>query len=768
MTGSTDSADIIARELRVSGQVQGRGVRPAVARLAGEHKLAGEVANTLGGILIRLEGDASAIARFERGLADVMPSGSVIERIDAAASAVSGVREFVIARAVDAGPPATSVPVDVGVCPDCLLETSTVGDRRFQYLLTTCAACGPRWTVIRSMPYERHQTSLADFPMCAECRGEYSEPRDRRYHAQTIGCPTCGPRVWGTDRQRRSVGEGVDAVEGAVTSLRRGEIVALRGIGGYQLLCDAADEAAVQTLRQRKRRPAKPLAVLVSCLQQADRLAFLSEAERKALTDPANPIVLCRSRRNGQLAGGVHGLLADVGLMLPTSPLHQRIAELFGEPLVCTSANREGEPLEYEIRNAVIRLDGFADFWLHHDRPIERPIDDSVVRIIADRPVAIRLARGLAPMPLPIACHRPLLAVGGHLKTACAWSNGVQAVLGPHIGDLDSLAARERFQTKLTDLQRLYGFLPQGWAHDLHPDYFTTRFVAEQSGRKLGIQHHLAHVAAGMLEHGLLDRTVLGVAWDGTGLGTDGTIWGGEFLRVEPNFAFQRVAHWRTFPLIGGEAAVREPLRVAVALLSDAIGREELSRARRPLAEPEWLDRTIRLSADSRFGVRTSSAGRLFDAAAALILGSRESRFDGEPAMLLEAIADPLETGSYPVGFRGGTGPAGAVGELDWRPLFAALWRDLMMETPPGVMACRFHRAMAGAVVEVCRRSGDLPIVLTGGVFQNRLLTELIVELGQGAMPLRFPGRIPPNDGGLAAGQLAAAARQSTMNEIDL
>jgi hydrogenase maturation protein HypF len=518
-------------------------------------------------------------------------------------------------------------------------------------------------------------------------------------------------------------------------------------------LVDATNQAAVNRLRERKGRRAKPLAVMVESIEAARRLAYFDSEEIAAFNDAAAPIVLVRAHSTNGLAPAVHPHLDVVGLMRPTTPLHAILARDFGRPLVCTSGNHEGNPLEYEIQAAQKHWGGLADVWLHHDRKIARPIDDSVVRIIAGRRVAIRLARGLAPLPLDLPAMPPTIAVGGYLKAAAAWSNGAQAVLGPHIGDQESLAARERFLAHLKDWLRLYRFRPKHLVHDMHPEYFSTQWSQKQSLQRLGVQHHHAHVVAGMLEHGWLDRRVLGVAWDGTGYGTDGTIWGGEFLACTAG-GFERIARMRPFSLPGGETAIREPWRIALAVC------RQLDLASDIKQWPDWNVDGAKIASIKQIVDRpmlapiTSSAGRLIDAAAALVLGIDRTDFDGQAAMRLEAAADRDARGWYHFPVSDDPLP-----ELDWRPLFAGLIADHRRGVDPGTLAMRFHRSLAHGVVGVCRRWSELPVVLTGGVFQNRLLTELVAEMiATESQTLGLPGLIPPNDGGLAAGQLAIAA----------
>lgn len=742
----------VGRRFVLAGRLQGLGVRPAIFHLANELSLGGAVRNSPRGVEIEVEGMPTDLQQFATRLPQVLPVGAVLSGLNAEQFVPTGRAKFVIAQQPADGPLSARVPEDRAVCPTCLHETELSFDRRFEYPFTSCTQCGPRYTVIRSMPFERQDTAMAEFPLCVDCRREYRRPRDRRFHAQTIACPACGPHVWCNTADDAKLPEQ-RAVPTAARLLEAGKIIALRGLGGYQLLVDATNQAAVERLRERKGRRAKPLAVMVESLDAAEQLAHLDANEREALCDPSGPIVLVLAKATNELAAAVHPHLDAVGLLLPTTPLHARLMQACGRPLVCTSGNREGEPLEFEVETAEKQLSGIADAWLHHNREITRPIDDSVVCVMAGRRVTLRLARGLAPFTLDLPALPPMLAVGGYLKSAVAWSNGAQCVLGPHVGDQETLAARKRFLDHLDDCQKLYRFHPSRYVHDMHPQYFSTEWVKRLELPTCPVQHHHAHVVAAMLEHGWLDRPVLGVAWDGTGFGTDGTIWGGEFL-VSTAESFERIARLRPFRLPGGEAAIYEPWRTAVAIcqqLNDPFELGELSGWDVPADRMESIRQ---VTAQQQHSPLTSSAGRLFDAAAALVLGVTHAEFDGQAAMWLEAVADRTAVGSYDLPLR-----EGELAELDWRPMFLQLMVDVRSGVGADVVATRLHRSLAAGIVRVCRRSLQLPTVLAGGVFQNRLLTELVTEAWEGLpQPLGLPGLIPPNDGGLAAGQLAIAA----------
>lgn len=738
-----------AVQLTLNGRVQGIGLRPAIARWAHELDLVGCIKNTTGGVELTVEGCASAITRFEKELDSHLPQEARIEKRQRRRCTERGYTGFEIISGQADGPLATQVPTDLVVCPECLAEVSDETNRRDDYPLTSCTHCGPRYSIIKTMPYEREQTGMAEFPLCDLCRDEYQSATDRRFHAQTNACAACGPGIWSTDSKGQQLASGRDALHFAAAMLLQGKILGLRGLGGYQLLVDATSETAVANLRERKRRFGKPLAVMVASVEQAETLVYLSNSERRELTSSAAPIVLLPARTDSSVAPNVNPGLNLLGVMLPTTPLHWLLLQQCSGPLVVTSANLEEEPLAYQSERIGVQLKLVADLWLEHDRPIERPIDDSVVRWMAGRCVTIRLARGLAPYPLDLPCDEPLFALGGHQKAALALCNGRQSILGPHIGDLENLASRERYQDQLQALQTLYGIEQASFLCDAHPDYFTSQWAERQSALLETVQHHHAHIVAGMLEQGWLDKQVLGVAFDGTGWGDDQTIWGGEFL-LSTATGYERVAHLRPFPLPGGERAVREPWRVAVSLVVQAAGKQAASQLKLT-AEP--IEPFLTIIDSERYSPKTSSAGRLFDGVASLVLGVTHAEFEGQAAMMLESHCDLSETGSYEIVLQ-----AGKPIQLDWRPLVSQILKDRARGVAPSVMAMRFHRGLAQAVARLCRQYAPTPVVLGGGVFQNRCLVELFVEeFAENQQPLGLPGMIPPNDGGLAAGQLAVA-----------
>lgn len=748
------------------GGVQGVGLRPAIARAAQLQELAGFVENSTSGVVVHIEGRADQVAAFLSTLPQALPEGAQLESVAGRQVAPLGATQFEIRPSVNLGAMATRVPLDRRVCESCLTDVLEGDARRREYAFVSCTACGPRYSILNAMPYDRADTTMGRFPLCVDCEREYASPTDRRFHAQTNACRRCGPRL-------------AAAIDAAQRCLRAGRIVALQSLGGFQLCCDATSNEAVKRLRVKKGRPAKPLAVLVADLAMAERLGRLSDDERRWLQSAAGPIVVVRARDDSPLADSVHPGLHEVGLLLPTTPLHALLMR-GSPPLVATSGNRDGEPLAYAPQAP--ELDELADFVLAHDRPIARPIDDSVVRVAAGRRLTLRAARGLAPLPLDLPApsdrrgRQAGLALGAHQKVAAALDNGVSAVLGPHIGDLKGEAARLRYLEQLSSLQTLYGCQPRWIAHDLHPEYFTTSWVESIEGvRRVAVQHHHAHIAATMAEHGLCEQTVLGFAWDGSGWGPDGTIWGGECLEATTS-EFRRVARLRPFRLPGGERAIREPWRVVYSLVHDALGGHDAAIAALG-ASPRWesLQPLVTRGMASPW---TSSMGRLFDAIGALIgfessscdslsfesLTPAEVQYEGQLAMRLESLGGvcaarpaPSRKGSQGYRLPLQSSERGLL-EWDWRPLVRDFLEDRRRGRSPAEMALEFHFALADVIGETAARRPALPIVLGGGVFQNGLLIECLTERFAGQETRLFwPSQIPANDGGLAAGQLAIA-----------
>lgn len=722
------------------GLVQGVGLRPALLRWASACGVAGWCVNTTHGVEVHVEGQTHEVDQFIEGIQHKLPAEALLRRIETRSVTIEACQGYTIRKQSHTQPPATAVPVDLVICDECAHELKHA-PRRQGYPFNSCTWCGPRYSLIRAMPFERGQTAMDAFPLCEQCRTEYGDPVDRRFHAQTMSCTRCGLDISPGDTCENSI-------DRCIAALSAGQIVAIKGVGGYQLICDATQPSTVARLRQLKARPRKPLAIMVRSIDQAALIARVDGCQT-ALTSRANPIVLCPARSDSPLANDIHPGLSTIGIMLPTTALHHMLCEGLEHPLVATSGNREGEPLVYTNVEAEIKLASLSDMQLHHNREIVRPIDDSVVRVYAGHSHTIRLARGLAPLTLPVNITEQMVAVGGQQKVALAVSNGNQSILGPHLGEVDSLATQQRFQEQYHSLCQLYGCQPRYIVHDVHPDYFTTQWAAQQAIHTIGVQHHHAHIASGMLEHDWLDNKVLGIAFDGTGWGADGTIWGGEVLSCTSDH-FSRVGSLRPFPLIGGELAIHQPQRVALALLHESITPERwthvlercrLLRTTEPLF-PVLGKKTLHLS--------TSSMGRLFDGVAAIILNLAESTYEGEPAAMLEAACDLGGSGTYDLPW--------VSHQWDWRPLIEQLVNDILRDVPAGIMAMRFHRGVAHAVVSVMKEHINMPIVLSGGCFQNNILVDLIIDLLDHQQDVGFCRTIPCNDGGLAAGQLVVAA----------
>jgi hydrogenase maturation protein HypF len=756
----------------VRGQVQGIGFRPFVYRLARQCQLGGRVRNISAGVVIELEGPPGALGQFRERLVPEAPAAAVIDEVIAQSIPPSGSSFFTIQVSESTGPHQVRVPRDLAICAECRREIFDDTNHRQNYPFTNCTACGPRYTIIDAMPYDRRTTVMHDFTMCRACANEYHAPGERRFHAQPNACATCGPHVelWDTNGQLMA---GRDtAIVAAAALLRRGQIVALKGLGGFQLLVRADRSDAVNRLRQRKNRPSKPLAVMVPSLAAAEQLAVLHPTEQELLNSPQNLIVLATARP-GTVLEEVAPRLGTIGIFLPTTPIHHLLLAELGMPVVATSGNRSEEPIATEEVEAVRRLAGVADAFLVHDRPIVRPVDDSVVRMVAGQPVTLRLARGLAPLPLPnleafakqIVCP-PILATGGHLKNALAIWTGTQAILAQHVGDLDNPDTRTAFARVAHDLSRLYAFEPAALACDLHPDYYPTRWALTQNKRVLQVQHHHAHAVACMAEHDLLGREVLALTWDGTGFGPDGTIWGGEIFQANCT-GFHRVASLLPLPLPGGEQAIRHPNRAAFGLLwllrgEGAILQDVALHRRLGLSPREVpvLAAMIRRNINTPW---TSSVGRLFDAVAALVLGAHEVSYEGEAATWFEAVADSAVTDAYSLPLHLADDMIRWPGDCalprgDWKPMLSAILADLASNVEAGVIAARFHNALAQWAAAVASRQPLREVVLSGGCFQNRLLAERTLEaLARVNCQGYMHRQVPPGDGGLSVGQLAVA-----------
>jgi len=740
--------------IAVRGVVQGVGFRPFVYNTAVSCRLTGWVQNEADTVRIEVEGPLGDLERFLESLQDSPPPQARIDALEVAErpcqNGASGT--FEIRTSPAAGTPRPTIPADLATCPECLQEIRTPGERRYRYPFTNCTNCGPRWSIIERLPYDRPRTSMAQFLMCPACKTEYHNPADRRFHAQPIACPECGPILQFLASDGAELARENEALECAVATIRAGRILALKGLGGFQLMVDATNPQAVGRLRERKQRADKPFAVMVASLDEVRCRCEVSAEEARVLESPPAPILLLRQRTDcaTDIVAAVAPENPYLGMMLPYTPLHHLLMAEIGRPVVCTSGNLSEEPMAITCQDALERLGSIADALLVHNRPIVRPVDDSVARVGPGGLQVLRRARGFAPLPIDLGFAGPrILAVGGHLKNTVALSLGSQVVVSPHIGDLDNVLSVDTYQRAIADLVDFFQVVPDAVACDLHPDYASTRH-AESLAAGWGVplvrvQHHQAHVAACMAEH-RLEGPVLGFSWDGTGYGTDGTVWGGEVLECK-GAEFRRFAHLRRFSLPGGDRAVREPRRSALGLLFEVFGDQAMEQAAR------WFDRSeskllFSLLKRSVQCPRTSSMGRLFDAVAALCGLPAVISFEGQAAMALEYAADKEQEEAYPLPL-GDDQPA----VIDWEPLVRAVLRDRAAGEPVGRISARFHNALAALAVAIARRWGGRNVVLSGGCFQNSLLAE---RAGQRLVDAGFRvyqhQQVPPGDGGIALG----------------
>jgi hydrogenase maturation protein HypF len=808
------AAGRIRLKLAVRGAVQGVGFRPFVFRLAEELKLAGWVNNSPQGVFIEVEGSRVNLEIFLLRLETEKPVRSFIQSLEFSWLDSVGYKIFEIRASETGGGKTALVMPDIATCPDCLREIFDPNNRRHRYPFTNCTNCGPRFSIIESLPYDRANTSMKQFAMCPACQAEYDDPRNRRFHAQPNACPVCGPRLelWQSrtgfqpisnskkygDR-RDTCPTNNDALLAAAKAIREGKSVAVKGVGGFHLMVDARSEAAVKRLRERKHRDEKPFALMFPSLENVKTVCEVSLLEERLLRSPEAPIVLLRrlSTLNSQLSTSIAPSNPNLGVMLPSNPLHHLLMAELGFPVVATSGNLSDEPICTDEHEALERLGGIADVFLVHNRTIVRHVDDSIVRVMLDREMILRRARGYAPLPISIGGtsstspkHQGLvelvppkniLAVGAHLKNSVALSVGNQVFISQHIGDLETEPAHNAFRRVIADFEKLYDAKLEIIAADLHPDYLSTKFAKDfgvlpsggtspgpakagtpnsQAGspRHVGVQHHIAHVLSCMAENEI-EPPALGVAWDGTGYGLDGTIWGGEFFLVTDKNV-ERVAHLRPFRLPGGDKAVREPRRTAIGLLYEMFGDPAFEMKHLPpfqditAVELSALKGMLRRKLNSPL---TSSVGRLFDAVASLANLRQIMRFEGQAAMELEFAIDGNETDEY-YNLSLVTRQPSLV--LDWSPMIEAILSDVQNGVAGGRISAKFHNVLAEAVVAVAKRVGERRVVLSGGCFQNRYLNERTVRRlqAEGFQPY-WHQRVPPNDGGIALGQIVAALR---------
>jgi hydrogenase maturation protein HypF len=752
----------------IRGAVQGVGFRPFVYRLAVEMKLPGWVVNSPQGVFIEIEGEKTDLELFLLRIQSEKPAPSSIQSLEYFILDPIHFDSFEIRSSEQTGIKSALILPDIATCDICLSEILNPVNRRYRYPFTNCTHCGPRFTIIESLPYDRPNTSMKSFVMCPDCREEYENPNNRRFHAQPNACPVCGPELQLWNPSGRMLAFRHDALLEAADAIRKGRIIALKGLGGFHLIADARNPKAIDNLRSRKHREEKPFALMYPSIDHIRADCIVSQLEARLLTSSESPIVLLGSRMDNHcrsIAPNVAPGNPYLGAMLPYTPLHHLLMKEIGFPIVATSGNLSDEPICIDEKEALVRLAGIADLYLVHNRPIVRHVDDSILRVVLGRELVLRRARGYAP--LPIRCNKPssdILAVGGHLKNAIAIAVDHNVFLSQHIGDLENRESFEAFRGAIKSLCSLYQISPNRVAADFHPDYLSTKYARETGMTVLSIQHHYAHVAACMAEN-QLDGPVLGISWDGTGYGLDGTIWGGEFLRTDET-SFKRIASFRKFRLPGSASAVKEPRRTAIGALYEIMGESIFSHKDLP-AVRAFSDTELSVVAQMlQKGINspwTSSAGRLFDAVAS-ITGLRQIiRFEGQAAMELEFAVGCEETDeTYPFAISEPSGTADAQPKIvvDWEPTIRAILEDEKNSIPLARISKKFHNTLVEIMVAVARRIAEERVVLTGGCFQNKVLLECAVRrLEEEGFRLYWHQRVPPNDGGIALGQIYAALR---------
>lgn len=748
--------------MMISGTVQGIGFRPFIYRLANELSLCGWISNIPEGVIIEVEGKKDSLISFKSRMYSEKPSLASIYSCELVEFDAVGYPSFEIRSSSDDGKKRAVILPDLALCPDCLRELFDPSNRRFRYPFINCTNCGPRWSIIKSVPYDRINTSMKEFTMCPECQKEYDDPSDRRFHAQPNACPKCGPAIQLLTNNGEIIAERETAIMKTLSALNEGKIIAVKGIGGFHLMADPFNDDAVQLLRSRKQREQKPLALMMPSIEAAKQYCSITSIEEEVLCSVHAPIVLTKKIMYGNsLSPKIAPNNPLLGILLPYTPLHQLIMTEWGRPLIATSGNISDETICTENGEALNRLSGIADFFLVHNRPIIHHADDSIIRIIAGREVVIRRGRGLAPLPvmLPMKTEQSILSVGGHLKNTVALNVGDAVFVSQHIGDLETEQSFQTFQSILRDLTVIYESTPVMIAADKHPEYLSTKY-AERSGIPLfQIQHHAAHLFSCMAENQLQDN-VLGVSWDGTGYGDDGTIWGGEFFTFKEQ-QLARVGTFRSFPLPGGSTAMKEPRRSALGVLFEGeMGKGEPVKDSYGMYHFSEKERTALWQAMRNHlnSPRTSSVGRLFDAVASLIDVRQINGYEGQAALELEGlIKGEIMSESYPfqINFGNNRNPLRII---DWKEMIAGILDDVRCSTSKSIIAQKFHNTLAEMIVAMAKHISIPQVVLSGGCFQNAYLTEqTIARLQQEGFRPYWHQRFPPNDGGLSLGQIYGA-----------
>jgi hydrogenase maturation protein HypF len=753
------------------GAVQGVGFRPFVYRLATEMKLPGWISNSAQGVFIEVEGTKEFLDRFLLRLQKEIPPRAFIQSLEFSFLDPVGFEKFEIRKSDTDGAKTTITLPDIAVCPDCLTEIFSPSNRRHLYPFTNCTNCGPRFSIIEALPYDRPNTSMKKFVMCTDCRTEYENPLDRRFHAQPNACPACGPQLQLWDTGGTKIAAQHDALLQATSTIKAGKIVAVKGIGGFHLMVDARNVEAVNRLRERKHREEKPFALMFPSLEDVKKECEVDELEERLLSSPESPIVLLQ-RKHSAIVNHISTISQSVapnnpylGCMLPYSPLHYILMGQLGFPVVATSGNLSDEPICTDEYEALERLHGIADVFLVHNRPIVRHVDDSIVRVMMRRELVLRRARGYAPLPITIKTQHllSLLAVGAHLKNAIALISDSNVFISQHIGDLETKESLDAFHCVVTDFQTMYNCKPEYIICDLHPDYLSSKFARSTGIPLLEVQHHIAHVASCMAEN-QLEGELLGVSWDGTGYGLDGTIWGGEFL-LATKTSFERVATFRPFPLPGGEKAIKEPRRTALGMLYELFGDEVFHRQNLPTLRaftPAELEIVNQMLIKKVNAPVTTSVGRIFDAVASLIGLQQRVNYEGKAAMELEFLTQSVESEDcYPFEIDEGSN----IKFIDWRSILEGILIDMKDHISRSIISAKFHNTLVEIIIAVAKKIAQPRVVLSGGCFQNRYLTERAVKrLQEEEFRPYWHQRVPPNDGGIALGQVYAALRSLSAN----
>ncbi len=753
------SGEVNLKRLRMEiyGAVQGVGFRPFVYRLADSFDITGWVCNAAAGVILEVEGEEAVLRRFGEAVEKEKPALSIIQDVTREYLDPVGYTGFEI-RTSTGGERRVLVLPDISTCDDCLEEIMDPENRRYRYPFTNCTNCGPRYSIINSIPYDRPATTMSGFHMCRKCLSEYEDPSNRRFHAQPNACPECGPHIELLDRNGKILAERDEALRRTASAILDGKIVAVKGLGGFHLIALASSDKVVQLLRKRKGRKTKPFALMFPSSDMISSFCEVSEMEKNLLKSPESPIVLLRKRidhgSSNKLSGYISPGNPDLGVMLPYTPLHHLLLQEIGDPVVATSGNLSDEPICTDEKEALRRLSGLADLFLIHNRPIARHVDDSIVRVVDGREMVLRRARGYAPLPVRMNKKSDvILATGAHLKNTLALSIGNNVFVSQHIGDMETPQAVKAYKEVWSSIELLYHAKPKKIIHDMHPDYISTKYAVESGLPAFPVQHHVAHVCSCMLDNEL-SPPLLGVSWDGTGYGTDGTIWGGEFFKIGEEF-IERVAHMRVFRLPGGEKAVREPRRSALGLLSEIFDDPDRYIPSDVFMKEELtvLKRMLKNNLNSPY---SSSMGRLFDVVSSMLGLCQTNEFEGQAAMLLEYAAAGVETDdSYNLLLDRSEGKPWI---LDWESLINDIIEDITIGEKASMISARFHNALAEGIVSVAELMGEKEVVLSGGCFQNVYLAERTANMlrRKGFTPV-LHWKIPPNDGGIAPGQIFAA-----------